>query len=296
VLRSANLPYIKSASLIHTKWLLGLHQRYGRVVRIAPDKVSVAAPEYYRTIYNDARAAHKDPAFYAQATFNDRTNLFQMVGKEQHGARRRLSAQSYSWDSMLRLETLILAKAAALTHRIIARAASPSTDVDAFNLCGLFTFEVICKAAFDKDFAADNVDEGMRLLQAMDGSATTLIVNTVLPWLRGTGLANFIPGPIGAGFRAHQFWLVQSRQILREWLSSQISDDNTIFAPFRKQKDSFLSRCLDEEEMLDEGKCCLGCRMWKRADVFHDRHGSHVRRIWNDVDHTGVSALCNLET
>ncbi|KAI8943279.1 hypothetical protein NX059_001299 [Plenodomus lindquistii] len=81
-------------------------------------------------------------------------------------------------------------KAEDLVNCLVTEAsASTANTADAFKLCGLFSFETICKAAFAKDFDGPiGYDSSLALIRAMDGSAMSILVDAVLPFLRLTGL------------------------------------------------------------------------------------------------------------
>jgi len=65
---------------------------------------------------------------------------------------------------------MISDKADILVRRMKAAALSdPLGQVNAYHLCGLFSFEVICKMGFAKDFSDDPNGESSKLLKAMDG-------------------------------------------------------------------------------------------------------------------------------
>ena len=211
--------------------------------------------KYYRAIYNAPKANHKSPDFYASASFVGKPNIFQIVDTEQHAARRKLSAAPYSLQSMTRLETLVQAKAKVLVDRLISEAAVSTTNAaDAFTLCGLFSFEVVCKAGFNMDFDSNVDGHALSVLRAMDGSAATLIFDGLMPWLRPSGLATKIPGPIGAAFRSREAWVASSRQMVRQYLSQPHSRelDVSLLAPYKDGIDGFLGRKLDQEEFVEE--------------------------------------------
>jgi cytochrome P450 len=172
----------------------------------------------------------------------------------EHSARRRLSANPYALSSVTRLEPLIREKADALVKRLITGAsASPSGTVDAFELCGLFSFEVVCKAGFAKDFPADVMDdEALTTMRCMDGSALTLIFDVALPFLSSTGLGSTIPGFIGNCYRDRDFWRFKSRQMVDWFLQHAAQDDKFLLTPLIKGEDGFLGRKLSNEELVEE--------------------------------------------
>lgn len=61
------------------KALDALHNIYGDVVRVGPNEISIANWRHIRTIYANSKTVVKDPAFYANATFVGKNNIFQMT-------------------------------------------------------------------------------------------------------------------------------------------------------------------------------------------------------------------------
>lgn len=129
------------------------HAKYGPVVRIGPNEVSIASWQTYRPLYANRSTHTKEPVLYGAATFVGKNNIFEMTNMQQHSARRRLSANVYSLKSIARLDPLIRETAHRLAHRLLSGAStSPAGTVDAFEACGLYSLEVICAAGFAKRF------------------------------------------------------------------------------------------------------------------------------------------------
>lgn len=155
---------------------------------------------------------------------------------------------------MGKLNPLIQKKAEDLAHRLITGASASTTGtVDAYKLCGLFSFETICKAAFAKDFEGqEGTESSLKLLRAMDGSAPTLIFDGVLPFLRPTGLGAKMPGFIGDAYRNLQYWEDQSRVMVDHFLEKSSSDEKYLLSPIATGIDGFLGRRLNHEELVEE--------------------------------------------
>lgn len=164
-----------------------------------------------------------------------------------------MGAAPYSQASTTLLEPLVRAKASSLVERLISEAASSPTHVaDAYKLCGLFSFEVVCKAAFAKDFDRKSDYESLEMLRAMDASAMTLIFDSVMPWLRNSGLATHIPGQIGHSYSSRDFWESKSREVVDDFLANTQVTDSYILTPYIKGKDAFMNRSLVKEEIVEE--------------------------------------------
>lgn len=235
------------------QWLYELHKKYGPVVRVAPGEVSVADPAHYRTIYSNPKTSHKDPGFYSAGSFTGPDNIFQMVNREQHAARRKLVAAPYSLQSMHKLEHIIRGKSHLLADRFLSdAAASRHGTVDAYELCALFSFELVCAAGFAKDFSSRS--SALSVLRAMETSGPRFILNSIFPPLKDASWSTRIPGHVGAAYRAHNYWHECSRQMVREYLDRKDSEDiqDYLLAPFRDGVDGWLGRQLSEAEFVEE--------------------------------------------
>jgi hypothetical protein len=72
-------------------------------------------------------------------------------------------------------EALISSKADDLVQRLLSESKLRG-NANAFELCGLYSFEVVCKIGFAKDFNDSGNDDSKSLLRAMDGSAPLLLI------------------------------------------------------------------------------------------------------------------------
>ncbi|KAL2848908.1 cytochrome P450 [Aspergillus pseudoustus] len=210
-----------------------LHRQYGSIMRIGPHEVSLGDHRYYRPIYTDSRSTLKDPHFYAAATFVGKDNIFQMTNPVQHAARRRLSAAPYFLQSVASLDPLIRKKAKDLATRMALGAKqSPNRTVDAFQLCGRFSLEVICQAAFAVDLGSEENGQdsinSLLLMNAMDDSAKTLPLTSVFPWLRSTKFGLILPGPVGRLFRQHAERIVTEKFHLKHNNNITLPSDTVV--------------------------------------------------------------------
>ena len=174
----------------------------------------------------------------------------------QHSARRRLSAAPYSLQGITLLNPLVRRKAEDLARNLFKRAKeSPNGTVDAFELSGLYSLEVICEAGFATDLSAMEEDLGLKLMHAMDGSAQTLIFTALMPWLRSTGLGKRLPGHVGDCYRKDAYWQMKSREMVDQLLrasSTGASIEKNLLSPLLHGTDSFLGRKLTHDELVEE--------------------------------------------
>lgn len=146
---------------------------------------------------------------------------------------------------MVKLEPLVQEKANTLTNRLIRAATSTSNGTaNAFELCGLFSFEVVCHAGFAKDFSDIEEKESLELLKAMDGSAPKLILDNILPWLSTTGLGKSLPGPISDVYRRYVYWEQHSRAMSKFFLTQHDEKEKYLLTPYVKDIDPYLGGSL----------------------------------------------------
>jgi hypothetical protein len=75
---------------------------------------------------------------------------------------------------MLVQEPVVRTKAELLLQRMISETRDHG-GTNAFDLCMLFSFEVICRLGFGKEFSTTDTAECMSVVKAMDGSAPLLL-------------------------------------------------------------------------------------------------------------------------
>ncbi|EFX00361.1 cytochrome p450 monooxygenase [Grosmannia clavigera kw1407] len=97
--------------------ILKLHQKYGPLVRISPDEVSVNDVTAYTEIYSQTSKFPKAKYFYY--AFTDQTaNLFSMYDKKEHIQDKRLMSAAFSKAAILQREDKIYTMADQLMDRI----------------------------------------------------------------------------------------------------------------------------------------------------------------------------------
>lgn len=87
--------------------MLRLHERYGDVVRVAPNQVAILDPRAWRETMGHRRAGQlengRDPVFFGLS----RGGLIGPVGSEEHGRQRRILSHGFSAQSLREQQPLI---------------------------------------------------------------------------------------------------------------------------------------------------------------------------------------------
>jgi hypothetical protein len=88
----------------------GLHQKYGPLVRIAPDELACAAPEAISKIYPTSKPLAKQHGFYSvwqNKSLSKYPSNFSNTDEKLHSERRRIVNNVYSMSTILSLEPYI---------------------------------------------------------------------------------------------------------------------------------------------------------------------------------------------
>ncbi|KAI2636346.1 cytochrome P450 3A13 [Hypomontagnella submonticulosa] len=89
-----------------TKYVHSLHQKYGPVVRIAPNEVSFASLDGVKEIYGAGGSGYDKTEFYNLFTIYGRRTMFSTLNKEDHARRKRILADRYANTNILKSGSL----------------------------------------------------------------------------------------------------------------------------------------------------------------------------------------------
>lgn len=149
----SNLPYSKSYLGGRQPYdILALHEKYGPVVRTAPNELSFSTPEAWRDIYGQ-RNGHKPfvkSEFYAGGSFaNQASSIVTERDTTKHRDMRKYLANAFSDRSLKEQEYLIARVIDAFVEQIGKHGRDRINLTTWFNL---MTFDVIGELAFGKSF------------------------------------------------------------------------------------------------------------------------------------------------
>ncbi|TQN64417.1 Cytochrome P450 monooxygenase, partial [Colletotrichum shisoi] len=135
---------------------IALHRRYGPVVRIAPNEVSIASPEAARTVLSAGKRFYKT-AFYAVFPPPENPDIFTEVDEEAHARKKKVANVPYSMAAMQQLGPfiddtidLLAAKLAGFATKRVECKARGSVDLGAW--LHYFAFDVLGEVAFSRSF------------------------------------------------------------------------------------------------------------------------------------------------
>ncbi|KUI65370.1 Pisatin demethylase [Cytospora mali] len=151
-----------SAASAHTHLdHIELHKKYGPVVRIAPNEVSLSSPEAARTLLSAGKRLYKTK-FYGVFPPPENPDIFTEYREDVHAQKKKVANVPYSMAAMQQLSPFIDDTIELLTQKMDAAAAgrtgAPIKDfskgpaVDLGNWLHWFAFDVLGEVAFSRSF------------------------------------------------------------------------------------------------------------------------------------------------
>lgn len=136
-----------------------LHQKFGSVVRIAPNEVAVSDLEGFTTIHRIGSGFRKTEWYHEFVADPDRYTVFTMTDPKQHAARRKLFARPFSrtfllqhWHDTVREMTRFA------VSRMRENAAGDGGKLDVLQWWTFMAMDISGRLMFGHDF--DNVSRG----------------------------------------------------------------------------------------------------------------------------------------
>ncbi|RYP02833.1 hypothetical protein DL764_005574 [Monosporascus ibericus] len=189
--------------ILHTKkaHLLGLkyHERYGPVVRAAPNLIAVNDPRLLPIIYH--RHADKTDV-YTPAVLGDVAPPFQTQGWAEHARKRKRVASSFALSNLVKLEGQVDERVIEWCTILGTRFADTGKRMDFAAWSQWFAYDTISQLSFGEPigFVREGRDKGDLIKNFHDMAPFAAVVGA-LPWLCAPILQNpltkwlFMPRP-----------------------------------------------------------------------------------------------------
>lgn len=135
---------------------IALHQKYGPIVRIAPDELSLASPEAARALLSAGKRFYKT-RFYGVFPPPENPDIFTEYREDVHAQKKKVANVPYSMAAMQQLSPFIDDTIELLMKKIdgMATAATGGSSrpiVDLGNWLHWFAFDVLGEVAFSRSF------------------------------------------------------------------------------------------------------------------------------------------------
>lgn len=191
---------------------IALHEKYGPVVRVAPDYVSISSPE--KTIYGIGSKFPKGDWYQGwKHPSPDRWTLFPDQDSKRHAETRKRFQGLYSMSSLLSYEVYVDECIDIFLNKL-GQFARSGTTLDLVHWFQCYAFDVIGEITYSERFGfLDNGEDVGGTLAALDNSMIYSTLVGIFPKLHSTlyAIMEKVPGS-GAAGRTYLMKFVQ-RQI-----------------------------------------------------------------------------------
>ncbi|KAF8890450.1 benzoate para-hydroxylase [Infundibulicybe gibba] len=145
-----------------------LHKKYGKIVRISPNHVSVADKDAVSIIYGQGNGAFHKSDFY-NAFVCDKASVFSTTNRQDHAQKRRLVSQAFSQKSMQQCSHLIHDVLNVFVGKLDEMCSS-GKEVDALLWFNYLAFDVLSDLAFGEAIGMVSRGSDAVAVQRPDGS------------------------------------------------------------------------------------------------------------------------------
>ncbi|KAK0721836.1 cytochrome P450 [Lasiosphaeria miniovina] len=128
-----------------------LHKKYGPIVRVAPDELSLASPEAARALLSAGKRFFKTP-FYGVFPPPENPDIFTETREDVHAQKKRVANVPYSMAAMQQLSPFINDTIELLARKINAHISENAGVFDLGAYLHYFAFDVLGEVAFSRSF------------------------------------------------------------------------------------------------------------------------------------------------
>ncbi|KAJ7499484.1 benzoate para-hydroxylase [Mycena latifolia] len=147
------------------------HKRYGTVVHIAPNHVSIASPDALSVIYSQGPNAPVKSPFYDAFVCSGRPSIFSTRDRQDHSAKRRVVSHAFSTSALQGFVPMIHSTIDLFTQRMDELCAKDEY-FDALLWFNYLAFDILSDLAFGERIGM--VERGSDLV-AIDRSGDTVV-------------------------------------------------------------------------------------------------------------------------
>ncbi|KAK0384854.1 hypothetical protein NLU13_7332 [Sarocladium strictum] len=187
----------KSRASTRTMWIYDSHKKYGTVVRIAPNHISIAHEEAINVILGHGNGLLKS-SFYDAFVTTDRS-IFTTRDRASHSRKRRIVSHTFSPKSVLTLEPHLMHHIAIFVEKLEEIAerragASGFAEIDCMRWHMFLTFDALGEVVFSKSFGM--LQKGSDIVEAKMNAHTDSMFLPAIENLKARGKAALTLGAL----------------------------------------------------------------------------------------------------
>ncbi|KAK6073810.1 hypothetical protein SCUP515_06732 [Seiridium cupressi] len=162
--------------------VVDLHKRYGRVVRITPNEVSVVDEQAMKSLYSHRQNTAKSSWYNAWAVPGGSAALFAERDKKLHGFLRKRVSHAFSVSSLLTMEEYIQSCLDTFVAKM-DKFAKAQSDVNMSDWTNALAFDVIGELGYGEAFGHMETESDVLDLRS-----------TILRGFKGLSMVGYLPG------------------------------------------------------------------------------------------------------
>ncbi|KAL3490336.1 cytochrome P450 [Aspergillus germanicus] len=226
------------------------HQRYGHVVRVAPNLLSFSNPEVVREIYMNPKFTKASRFYIAKHIFNE-DMLLTFRDPHRHRQRRKLLSRGFSQAALVEFEPHITEKIDLLLNHWARLARETNKPIDVYPWAHMLGFDVIYHLMFGIDPESVKTGKESKVMPWLRAWRPTFNYKEMVPPLKQYG--PYIPGKIGGYFRLVRTWKNYAMDIVRD--CHETGTKTPFLSRVLGGVDESLGRPLTDSELAEE---CMG--------------------------------------
>ncbi|KAM6510768.1 hypothetical protein FSOLCH5_011213 [Fusarium solani] len=203
-----------------------LHEKYGSIVRIAPNEVSISDPDAIKTIYAVKNAFSKTDFYTPFAPhLSPNEDLFTQRDEKHHSYRRRFVNNIYSLKSVLESEPFIDQVTAVFRTRLDELAVSGQI-IDIGLWLQMYAFDVVGELFYGKQFGfLKNSHDYENYIDSLDALLPALSTICVLPaYVRPLQVFGSLVPQIRKGKTCYDKIVLAAKQVVKERQQLMMTD------------------------------------------------------------------------
>ncbi|GME48594.1 cytochrome P450 oxidoreductase [Neofusicoccum parvum] len=208
-------PWIRSVSTIPRMWSvyrgrsheddLALHRKYGKIVRVAPNTLSISDPKEITKIYGVGTKFYKSRFYELSAVYDEEglvPDTFVLANKELHSRMKRNAASAYSMNALVQMEPWLDGPTDRLLQILKEHAASQKS-CDLGELLKRYAMDAVFSLTFGQDLDFLRKGDEIGMFKTLDIFTDYMAIFGQVPWthrflLGNPTIATWFLGPAAA--------------------------------------------------------------------------------------------------
>lgn len=257
-------PWLRSISTIPRMWSvyrgrsheddLALHRKYGKIVRVAPNTLSISDPQEINQIYGAGTKFYKSRFFELSAVYDEEglvPDTFVLADKELHSRMKRNAANAYSMNGVVQMESWLDGPTERLLQ-ILGEHAAKQTPCDLGELLKRYAMDAVFSLTFGKDLDFLRKGDQTGMMKTIEVFTDYMAIVSITPYLPHT--RHSFPSPLsqfGQVPWTHRF-LLGNTTIANWFLGSASASQDDMIALANAQIAAATHRAAQEDEDEEE--------------------------------------------